>query len=702
MTRICRIAILLLALCVSVPAFAGAKTQIHLLLSADTARPGDTVWAGLQMDMPPGWHTYWLNGGDAGLPTDIKWTLPKGITAGDIHWPLPVKEIDTAGDTSLITYIYTNQTVLLVPLTLDKSLAPGPVSLTASSKWMECSDICVMAGNDASATLTIGGENKPSADATTIDHWRNRVPQSNPTAAAVAYWASEPPKDGARGLVIEWKTNAAPADFYPFANTNFEVQGATEMQTGASGAIRLRKTIKKGDGDWPKQIDGILVGHAGAPDSFGMEAHLPIQATAPTAAAAKGVPTAPTASIIPMLLLAFLGGLILNVMPCVLPVIALKILGFVSQSNEEPKRVRQLGAVYGLGVLVSFLVLACLAIAAQHAGGVANWGDAFRNSKFQILITILMTLIALNLFGVFEITLSGKALGAASELSAKPGFPGAFFNGVLATLLATPCTAPFLGIALAFAFTQPALVTILVFLAAGLGLAFPFVAICWNPRLLKLLPKPGLWMERFKVAMGFPMLATAVWLLWVSSTKEDDELWLGLFLVILALAAWIWGQFVQRGRTKRALAAIIALTFIGVDYGAILEGQLQWRTPPESKKTGIDWKVWSPEAVEAARQAGHPVLVDFTAKSCLTCKLNLASSLEIDRTRAKLKEMDTVAFKADDTLDDPVIARTLRQFNASGVPLVLVYSKDLSKDPQVLPTFLTPAIVLDALDKAAK
>ena len=313
-----------------------------------------------------------------------------------------------------------------------------------------------------------------------------------------------------------------------------------------------------------------------------------------------------------------------------------------------------------------------------------------------------MTLIALNLFGVFEITLSGKALGAASELSAKPGFPGAFFNGVLATLLATPCTAPFLGVALAFAFTQSPLVTVLVFLAAGLGLAFPFVVLCWNPRLLKLLPKPGGWMEKFKNAMGFPMLATAVWLMWVSSSREDDALWLGLFLVALALAAWIWGQFVQRGARRRALVAVICLLLLAADYGVILEGQLQWRSPPQTKTAGIDWKTWSAEAVEEARRVGHPVLVDFTARSCLTCKLNLASSLEIDRTRAKLRQIGAVAFKADDTREDPAIGRELRRFNTSGVPLVLVYSKDLGKEPQVLPTFLTPAIVLNALDQAAK
>jgi thiol:disulfide interchange protein len=692
---------LFLALCCSSQAFAENKTQIRLLLSAETARPGDIIWAGLEMDMPSPWHTYWRNGGDAGAPTEIKWTLPAGVTAGEINWPLPAKEIDTAGDTSLITYIYTNQVVLLVPLTLDKTATPGPMTITASAKWMECSDICQFGNGDATASLTIGDAAKPSSDAATIGNWRDKVPRPDANSTAAAYWAGEPPKDKSRGLIIEWKTNSVPADFYPFVNTNFDVDGKTETLPSPTGTIRVRKIVKKSEGDWPKQIDGILVGKAGSTNCFGLEEHLNIQASAP-ATAPPATTSVPASSLVTMLLLAFLGGLILNVMPCVLPVIALKVLGFVNQSKEEAGRVRQLGAVYGLGVLVSFLVLAGLAIGAQRAGGVANWGDAFRNPQFQIIFTILMTLIALNLFGVFEITLSGKALGAASELSAKPGFAGAFFNGVLATLLATPCTAPFLGVALAFAFTQSPLVTVVVFLAAGLGLAFPFVAICWNPRLLRLLPKPGAWMEKFKNAMGFPMLATAVWLMWVASNREDDVLWLGLFLVVLALAAWIWGQFVQRGVRRRALAVVICLLVLGSDYGVILEGQLQWRSPPQNKTTGIDWKVWSAEAVEEARRAGHPVLVDFTAKSCLTCKLNLASSLEIDRTRAKLKQIGAVALKADYTTEDPAIGRELRRFSTSGVPLVLVYSKDLSQEPQVLPTFLTPSIVLDALDKAAK
>lgn len=697
MTRIARTAVLVLAVFLSAAWFIEPKTQSRLLLSEETARPGDTIWAGLLLDMPTGWHTYWRNGGDAGIPTEIKWTLPKGITAGEIRWPLPVKEIDTRGGTSLFTYVYTNRVVLLVPLKLDNSLPLGPVTLTATGTWMECSsEICSQTGNDVSANLIIGSTHKPSPDAPMISEWQKKVPAVATAPGAQAYWSGEPPKDNTRGLIIAWAAPHGTLDFYPFTNANFEVQGATETLPANGTEIRIRKMVKRETNDWPAQIAGVLVesGH-------GYQTELPVQ-SAPPKESVNATSAVPAASLITMLFLAFLGGLILNVMPCVLPVIALKILGFVNQSKEEPRRVRQLGAVYGIGVLVSFAVLAMLAIGAQHAGGLANWGDAFRDPKFQVVLTILMTLIALNLFGVFEITLSGRALGAASELSAKPGFGGAFFNGVLATLLATPCTAPFLGVALAFAFTQPAYITVAVFLAAGFGLAFPFVAICLNPRLLKLLPKPGPWMQKFKVAMGFPMLATAVWLLWVYSRRENDVLWLGLFLVALALVAWIWGEFVQRGSRGRALAGAICLILLALDYGMILEGELHWRSPPETAATGIAWQAWSPEAVEKARQAGHPVLVDFTAKSCLTCQLNLAGSIDIPAVRAKLKQTGATDFKADYTFDDPAIARVLRQYNRSGVPLVLVYSKNASEEPQVLPTILTPAIVLDALDKATR
>jgi thiol:disulfide interchange protein DsbD len=644
------------------------------------------------MDMPHPWHTYWQNGGDAGEATQIKWTLPDGVTAGEINWPLPFKEIDTAGDTALVTYIYMNRVVLLVPLTVDKSRPAGPLTLTASAKWMECSDICVMADKEASATLTVGDESKPSADAATIESWRAQVPAPDTTSRATAYWDGAPSKDNGRGLIIEWKTNATPADFYPYANTNFEVDGMTTTLPGPAGMIRLRKIVKKSEGDWPKEIDGVLVGKNDSTSRFGLVEYLAILATAP-AASPTSSPPAKTGSLAPMLVLAFLGGLILNVMPCVLPVIALKILGFVSQSKEEPRRVRQLGMVYGMGVLASFLVLAGLAIGAQRVGGVANWGDAFRNPQFQIILTILMALIALNLFGVFEITLSSRATGAAGELASRSGYSGAFFNGVLATMLATPCTAPFLGAALAFAFSQPPHIIVLVFVAAGLGFAFPFVLLCCEPHWLRWLPKPGAWMEKFKIALGFPMLGTAVWLMWISANGGNDVLWLGLFLVVLALAAWVWGEFVQRGLRGKGVAAGIALVLVAADAGLLLQSR------PD--KEAIPWKVWSPQAVEAAQREGHPVLVDFTAKSCLTCQVNKRTSLEIPRTRKKLAELGAVALLGDYTREDPAIHAELSRYQRDGVPLVLVYSKDPNKAPQELPIFLTPAIVLKALNQAA-
>ncbi|HZM06736.1 MAG TPA: thioredoxin family protein, partial [Candidatus Saccharimonadales bacterium] len=541
-------------------------------------------------------------------------------------------------------------------------------------------------------------------DAALLEKWLKKAPVSEAVVQATAAWESVAPKGDSRPLIIAWKTNAAPADFYPYGSTNFDVGGKTETLNTSDDRIRLRKMVKKNGPEWPAEIDGMMAGKIDSTARFGVEAKLLVRGPSDMSdvsdTPAKAGRT--TASLALMLFFAFLGGLILNVMPCVLPVIALKILGFVNQSKEEPGRMRKLGAVYGGGVLLSFVVLAGLAIGAQRAGGNANWGDAFRNPQFQVVLTALMTLIALNLFGVFEITLSGKAMGAASELSARKGYGGAFFNGVLATVLAIPCTAPFLVGALAFAFTQVPLITLLVFLAAGLGLAFPFVLLCWNPRLLELLPKPGPWMQKFKVAMGFPMLATAVWLIWVRAHHEDDELWLGLFLVALALAAWVWGEFVQRSSRGKVFAGIFCLLLLAADYEVILEGQLHWRASGKTAAAGIDWKVWSAEAVEQARREGHPALVDFTAKSCLTCKLNQASSLDIDRTRAKLRQTGTVAFKADFTDEDPAIAQELRRFDRPGVPLVLVYAKNTTEAPQVLPLILTPAIVLNALDQAAK
>ena len=662
--------------------FGGPATQTRLLLVAEAAQPGDEVLAGVELKMAPGWHTYWRNGGDSGLPTTVKWTLPPGVSAGEIEWPIPEKTATSAGDTTVYTYGYEDLVVLLVPIKLAADLRPGPVQLSAELGWLECKDSCVPRKTSVSASLTVGGEYKRSTNYAPVRQWLSRLPQPNWSAPVTAQWESAA-LASPRTVIIDVQSEKMPFDFYPYEQQGADVQGATDILPGEPGHVRLRKMVKKGEGPWPERLMGILVFTNELHQPAAVEVELPLQKPL-TAPGTLGVE----------LLIAFLAGLILNVMPCVLPVIALKALGFVNQSKEAPGRVKRLGLVYGAGVLMSFLVLAGLAIGTQHVGGAAGWGDALRHPQSRLVLTVLMTLIALNLFGLFEINLGAGVMGSASGLASRQGYGGAFCNGILATVLATPCTAPYLAGALAFAFTQPPAVTLLVFLAIGAGLAFPFVLICWHPRLLRALPKPGAWMEKFKIAMGFPMLATALWLVYGSTRNQADMLLLEFFLATLALAAWLWGQFVQRGTRRKGVAAAVCLLLVAADCFALLPG---------ASKTGVDWKTWSPQAVEQARKEGHPVLVDFTAKTCLNCIVNKASSLEIDQTQARLREIGAVSFVADFTDEDPVIARELvRWRGTAGVPLVLVYSKDPGREPQVLPTILTPAIVLNALDQAAK
>jgi thiol:disulfide interchange protein DsbD len=412
-----------------------------------------------------------------------------------------------------------------------------------------------------------------------------------------------------------------------------------------------------------------------------------------------------------MLLYAFIGGLILNIMPCVLPVIALKILGFVSEARSEPRRVLNLGLIYSLGVLTSFLALAGIVIGVKAAGHHAGWGMQFGSPVFVVGLTTLVTLVALNLFGVFEVTPGGRVLNSAGELASRHGAPGAFFNGLLATTLATPCTAPFLSGALGFAFAQSASIIVLVFLFVGLGLAAPYVLLSCNPAWLKFLPKPGAWMEKFKIAMGFPMLATVVWLFNVaSSSYGKNVLWLGVFLVTVAFAAWIFGAFVQHGRKHKTAAAIVALILLIGGYAFALEKELDWRAPVsetaagsiQNPAGGIDWQAWSPGAVAQGRTAGHPVLVDFTADWCLTCQVNKKLAIEIPSVRAKLKELNAVALTGDYTRFPDAITTELNRYNHAGVPLVLVYPKNPDAPAVVLPQILTPGIVLDALNQAAR
>jgi len=709
-----QILLLIAGLCWAFPlanaAVTPSATKARLVLSAESVRPGDTVLAGVHLKMDRGWHVYWRNAGESGLPTRIEWTLPAGIRAGEIQWPVP--EVFTSG--GLTTYVYQGETLLIVPLKVTEKMPRGSVQLRAKVSWLECQEACVPGSGEVEATLLVGAETKTSSDAGLIETWQKRTPASAPASVYRGGWAEQGTNE-TRHLIIEGEmvNGAKPSDFYGYGGDGFEVSPGAEALEADAGKFRLRKSVKRFEPVFPSTIEGVLVWPgSGAQATAAREVRLDLGSASKAAAGVLAAEPISAGLLWKMMALAFLGGLILNVMPCVLPVIALKILGFVQQSKEAPARVRRLGLVYALGVLVSFLVLAGMVIAVRQAGGAASWGMQMQNPFFRLALTVAVTLVALNLFGVFEVTLGGGTLGAAAGLASKEGSAGAFFNGVLATALATPCTAPFLTVALGFAFTQPAWVVLIMFVATAAGLALPYVVLSWRPGWLKFLPRPGVWMQQFRVAMGFPMLATGVWLfdVTVPTFGEDGVLWLGLLLVVVALTAWVWGEFVQRGTKRRgvAMATCFALGLCGI---YLLEGQLHWRTPAgrglapgvgQGVSGGIEWQPWSPAAVAKARGEGRPVLVDFTARWCLTCKSNKRFAVEIPSVTAKLKEVNAVALRADNTDPSPAITEELRRYNRAGVPLVLVFPRQADKPAIVLPALLTPSIVLDALAEAER
>ncbi len=687
-----------------------AHTQVRLLLPVETARPGSTVVAGIHLKMDADWHTYWKNSGASGIPTTIQWELPAGLTAGEIQWPVPEK----LPPEELTTYVYENEVVLLVPLTLGTDLKPGPLVLKATVAWLECKEKCLPGSAAVSAKLNIGAETKPTTDAALIQAWQHKLPGSAAGLSPRAEWEPGATSDE-RGLILEWNSTntASTVDFFPEASETFEVQAGVQRLAAAAGKIRLRKLVKKFQGEWPAEISGLLIERMGA-ESSGHNLKVPIAGSPPTQPETSALPGQ---GLWKMLLYAFIGGAILNVMPCVLPVIALKILGFVSESKSEPRHVRKLGLLYALGVLVSFLALAALVLAVKAAGHQAGWGMQFSNPQFIVGLTTVVTLVALNLFGVFEVNLSGRLLGTAGNLASKQGGAGAFFNGVLATVLATPCTAPILGTALGFAFTQRAPVVVLIFATVGAGLAAPYVILSWQPGWLKFLPKPGAWMEQFKIAMGFPMLATALWLFSLTTIYYGERSWwLAVFLVFVSAAAWVFGGFVQRGSRRRGLALGMTLLVLTAGYVWALDGQLRWRSPLQDASSegslphapeGYVWHAWSAEAVAQGRAEGRPVVVDFTAKWCLTCNISVAPAFETKPVIEKLKQLKAVALLADYTRYPPKITEELARFDRTGVPLVLVYPSDPSKPPIVLseplpyPAPYAPTL-LEALDRAAR
>ncbi len=702
--------LLALAFALFTPA-AHAQVEAILVAAEQSIQPGRPVTVALRLDHEKHWHSYWIEPG-TGYPTSLKWKLPPGWTASDIQWPAPEVVRDTSG---MITGNgYEGVTYLPVTLTPPGDLAPGDtLTFSAEAKWLMCAEVCVPGKAAVSLTLPIQAD-APAPDSTHGAAVQTTVAALPRDLPGLTVTATRSGNTITLRLAVPSDATAAPgASAFPApknpwffahpATIQFdEPQVAREAAPGELLAIDLpvsphldsapeRLTgVLRTDGSWttdgpPLPALAIDVPIENAPATADSPAYGVTRATADSAT--------PVASLGATLLLAFVGGLILNLMPCVFPVLGIKILGFVNQAGSDRRKVTLHGLAFTAGVLLSFWALAGVLAALRAAGDELGWGFQLQYPPFVFVLSIVLLVFALSLSGVFEFGL--RATGVGSGLQSKQGLTGSFFTGVLATVVATPCSAPFLAPALGAAVTLPGLQSFAMFTAIALGLAAPYLLLSMFPQAIKILPRPGAWMETFKQVMAFPLYATVGLLLWVlaAQLKDRDTALLAVFLglTVIALGAWLYGRYATFGakpaRARFGIVGGLALLAAGTWLG--------W--PAKPAPTEVVWQSWSTEAVATAVADGKPVYVDFTARWCFTCQTNkkaVFSSAEVLKT---FSDKEVVALRADWTNEDPLITAELARWNRSAVPFNLVYLPGRA-DPLILPELLTPGIVLNALN----
>lgn len=586
-----------------------APVKARLVCQKTALVPGSKVKVALELTQEPGWHTYYKEAGDAGMPTSIKWELPEGFSAGPLQWPAPTK----FEESGLTTYGYLNKVVLLSEISVPAALpVGGKAQIIANVKWLSCKDVC------------LPGKARLSLELPVLNQANDNEP------------------------------------------------GLFDAGSGAGG-------------DQAKSGSVLDLKFTTVADTAG--------------------------SSLPFILFsAFLGGMILNVMPCVLPVIAIKVMSFLEQAGEAPGRVKALGLVFSAGILASFLSLALLVLAVKAAGQSVGWGFLFQYPLFVMAMAAVVLLFSLSLFGLFYFNFNLGQDGL-NKLSSSEGFVGTFFKGVLATVLSTPCTAPFLGTALGFAFSQSDLTVVGIFLVAGLGMAFPYLLLTINPAWLKFLPKPGAWMDKFKQSLGFILLGTVVWLDFVLASQVGDLalMWINYWLLGLAFCAWIVSanlDLTSEPAKKIKVWSSAILVFLSISAVTIfMQPQVMAALAGQSKASATEEKnsIWQPYSVDSLDKAisqGKTVFLDFTANWCLTCKVNETTVISTPEVLSKFKELKVVTMKADWTKQDAEVTQLLKKFGRSGVPLYVVFPGGRASEPIVLPEVITKELVLQALEKA--
>jgi thiol:disulfide interchange protein DsbD len=650
-------------------------TRAELIAEAKTIAAGSAFSVALKLEHPAGWHSYYLNSGGIEQSPLIEWKLPEGFTAGPIQWPVPQVKDGFFGK----SFIHEGSPVFLTDLQAPANLAPGQtVTLTAHATWQICEESCLNEEKSFTLDLTVGATTTPDpAVAEVFAAARASQP------AAADGWSFEASPEGGDILlrvVPGGAFDGEPADFVPdqpFVKS--ASSGGSIRRDGEAWLIRLPRATKDAlDNEIPQgdAFSGVLTGSR--------PLRVPMVGIGSAAAAkAPKAESLPFGRYLRVLGGMLLGGLILNLMPCVFPVIGLKIMGFVQQAGADRRKVVLHGLVFTLGVVVSFMVLSGILFAVRAASGGSEqigWGYQLEDPRMVLGLMLLMFLLALNLFGVFEIGAAATSVGGS--LQSKGGFGGSFFSGVLATVVATPCSAPFLGAAIAAAIALPALQFFAAFLAMALGLALPYLVLSAFPKLIDYLPRPGPWMESFKQAMSFLLFATAGYLLWVYAGQMGPVFGLSA----IAVAAWIYGRWnlPHRKSSTRMIARIATLLFAVV--GLLLA------KPP--RPTTLKWEPWSEERTTALLAEGTPVYIDFTAQWCATCQVNKKRAYTPE-VIALMKKKGVVALRADKTTRDPAIDAALQRLGRSAIPVNVLLAA--GREPLILPELLSPGDVKKAL-----
>ena len=636
------------------------RATVTLVSDTDAIAAGTPIRVALRFKLTEGWHTYWKNPGDAGVPPELTLDLPPDATASPIDWPAP----NRVAEGTIMTYAYTGE--FLLPVTVRTA---GSLTLKAHANWLVCKDICVPEEGDFTLALPAGAP-APNPQAPLFAAHDRSVPRASPWQASIA-------SDGTlyvRGPE-RLPDTVAEAWFIPDAAGRIVDNAPQPLSVRTDGfvlSLKLAPAFKPADG-----LTGIL----SIRDRAGLRSDLVLAATA-------GAPPPAETPLAEVLLFAFLGGLILNLMPCVFPILAMKAVGLASGFARGVARTHAL--FYTAGVLVSFVGLAAALLVARSAGVAAGWGFQFQSPVFVVGMTWVLFAVGMNLSGMFQI--SSGLMGVGGTLAGRGGHWGDFFTGLLAVLVATPCTAPFMGVAIAAGLAAPPPVTMLVFVAMGLGLAAPYVLLAMVPGLGRLLPKPGRWMDVLKQALAFPMYGAAVWLLWVVSQEAGST---GVLIaaagcVFLGFAGWVWGIAGHPLVTRVLAATAVLIALASLSQVAI--------DPVSDQTVEIGTEPFTPERLAALRTAGRPVFVNMTAAWCVSCLVNERLAIRTDAVRRAFSAGKVVYLKGDWTRQNPQITVFLRDHGRDGVPLYLYYPPG-GGSPTELPQILTEGTMLAVLGR---